>query len=55
MPYHVNPKTSRANLCEATIRSCKYVENGVIPPHFDTKDEAKEWHLAKLAKENSAF
>lgn len=47
--YHVNPETGRPNQCKATVKSCKYAVGGEIPPHFDTKDAAKE-HGEKILK-----
>lgn len=39
--YHINPETGRANQCTATVKSCKYAQNGEIPQHYDSKEEAK--------------
>lgn len=40
--YHVNPETGRPNLCSArTSSSCLYAHDGVVPEHYDTKEQAR--------------
>lgn len=40
--YHINPKTGRPNICRAqTPERCEYAQNGEVPEHYDTKEEAR--------------
>lgn len=50
--YHINPETQRPNLCSAKIpTSCLYyVEGEPLPPHFNTKEEARAF-VEKDSKE----
>lgn len=46
--YHVNPKTLRVNICKAKIK-CEF---GDDTPHFDTKEEAKDYYDKKNKSKN---
>lgn len=50
MKYHINPETGRPNQCTASIRHCKYAVNGVIPEHYQTKEEARTAYEEKMSK-----
>jgi len=38
--YHVNPETGRVNICRAKVL-CDFAVDGVAPPHYSSKEEAK--------------
>lgn len=48
--YHVNPETGRANICRAEIK-CDFSVDGIEPPHYKTKDEAKKGAEKNFEKE----
>lgn len=52
--YHVNPETQRPNICRAsTPQGCKYyVEGQPEPPHFESKEEARDY-VEKVSKEEN--
>lgn len=52
--YHISPETGRPNQCTATVRGCKYSENGEIPDHYETKEEAREAYAKKMDAEVGA-
>lgn len=40
--FHINPNTGNPNVCPDKMK-CKFTsEEGIIPPHYATKDEAKK-------------
>lgn len=40
--YHINPETGNPNICTAKVK-CKFTsEDGVTPPHYDSKSEAEK-------------
>lgn len=47
MKVHVNPVTGQMGKCTATVRGCKFAEDGAVPPHFDNFDDARV-HSEKL-------
>lgn len=49
--YHISPETGRPNLCTATVKGCKYAENGQEPEHYATKEEAREAYSKKMESE----
>jgi len=48
--YHVNPETGRANICNAKFK-CDFAIDGVEPPHYATKDEAKAGYEKEASQE----
>lgn len=48
MTYHINPETGRPNICNATVRECRYGSNS---EHFDTKHDAQKHIEGQLNKE----
>lgn len=48
--YHVNPETGRANICRAKVM-CDFAVNGVEPPHYDNKADAKDGAEKMLSEE----
>lgn len=42
--YHISPETQRPNICRAKDRKdCLYATDGAIPPHFNSKEDAREY------------
>lgn len=40
--FHINPNTGNPNVCPDKLQ-CKFTnEEGIVPPHYATKDEAKK-------------
>lgn len=48
--YHISPDTQRPNICKANKQGCKFGDN---IPHFDNKQEAREYVQNKLAQTSS--
>lgn len=43
MRLHINPETGKSNPCNPKNTGiCKYAEDGVNPPHYDSKEEAEK-------------
>jgi LmbE family N-acetylglucosaminyl deacetylase len=38
--YHINPETGNPNVCAAKVKCKLTSENGVTPPHYETKEAA---------------
>lgn len=49
MTYHINPETSRPNICRASIRECRF---GSSSQHFETKQAATAFSEKSLAEEH---
>jgi hypothetical protein len=45
--YHINPKTGRANKCQASKRPCPFGDAG---SHYDTKEAARSSYEQKMKK-----
>lgn len=39
--YHYNPKTGMPGPCKATVRDCKFAQDGEVPPHYGSPSEAR--------------
>lgn len=61
--YHINPETGQPNLCTATVKDCKYSENGETSEHYATQEEAriayekssdKEYGITKTLKRKAS-
>lgn len=52
--YHISPDTGRPNICRAqTSNGCLYAKDGEIPPHFDSKEEARSAYEKEQQKDNT--
>lgn len=49
--YHINPETGRVNICRAKVQ-CDFAVDGVEPPHFDNKADAKAGAEEMLSEEH---
>lgn len=53
--FHINPDTSRVNICRAEVQ-CKFLDStGNKVPHFETKEEAHTYNENVLKKEFGNF
>lgn len=52
--HHVNPETGRTNQCKATVKDCKFAVNGMVPEHYDTKEEARAAYEKRMEAEQSS-
>lgn len=53
--YHINPETGRPNICRAkTPESCIYAQDGEVPEHYDSKEEAREAYAKSMAEHLTA-
>lgn len=53
--YHVNPETGRANQCQATVKACKFATEDYMPPHFNTKEDAKKHAETMMEQKHGMF
>lgn len=54
--YHINPETGNPNVCNAKVKCKLTSEDGVTPPHYETKEaaiKAKETLASKKPKTES--
>lgn len=52
--YHINPDTGNANVCTAKVK-CKFTsEDGVEPPHYESKIDARAAAEQQLSSTHSA-
>lgn len=50
--YHINPDTGRPNICRAqTPERCEYAQNGEVPEHYNSKEEARAGYEKQMAAE----
>lgn len=52
--YHISPETGRPNQCTATVRGCKYAENGEMPEHYDSKEDARKGYESQMKDQTLA-
>lgn len=53
--YHINPKTGNPNICAANTKCKLASDDGVVPPHYESKSEAEKSVKAQSSEASEAI